>query len=362
MKKKITHLLYSGLGGHANVFFSFVNASDERILNAAIFYGIEEIKNEYVEKCIKNNIPFKFAPKKAGLDFKFYLQVFSSLIKSNPDIIFLHGSTLILPAFLYKIIYRKKMITRETQANHLKSFSNWVFLLLAIVLSNKVIFLSKEYRNEVEKKFSFIPLKNKTAIIPNGINLTEYSGREINDDIIRIGMQSRIVDIKDHKTLILAISALKDQPYFHKLELHIAGEGPCLNNLIQLTLDIGIEQKVKFHGMLDQKNLIAFMKHLNIYVHATLGETMSTSIMQAQACGLAIIASDVPGVNNMIENYKNGILVMPENPKELSLAINKLIINPDLVANFEKASLDYAQKNLSHTLMFSKYLELFSSF
>ncbi|MBK8495622.1 MAG: glycosyltransferase family 4 protein [Chitinophagaceae bacterium] len=58
---------------------------------------------------------------------------------------------------------------------------------------------------------------------------------------------------------------------------------------------------------------MAFLQSLDIYVHASLGETMSTAIMQAMACKLPIVASDVNGINNMIIHGKTGILVPTHN-------------------------------------------------
>lgn len=58
-----------------------------------------------------------------------------------------------------------------------------------------------------------------------------------------------------------------------------------------------------------KENLVQFLQSLHLYVHASLGETMSTAVMQAMGCGLPIIASDVNGINNMIDNGRTGILV-----------------------------------------------------
>jgi L-malate glycosyltransferase len=358
MEKKITHVLYSGLGGHGNVFFSFLGASHNKYKNTAVFYGVEDLKEEYASQCLSGNIPFQFIRKSRGIDLKFYLDIYNALKKDSPDIIFLHGSSVILPAYIYKFFNNKKILTRETQANHLKSISEWIFMILAMLFSDKIIFLSIAYRKDVQKKLSVFFKKSKTVVIPNGIDLEKYSGNINKNDFIDIGMQSRIVPIKDHETLLKSLTALKNKPYYPKLLLHIAGNGPTLKGLEHLATRLKIEEKVIFYGALDYHDLVRFMKSLDIYVHATWGETMSTSIMQAQACGLPIIASDVPGVNNVIENDVNGLLVKAGNPKDMANAINKLIENPDLITKFEKASSAYAQANLSHRLMFDRYREL----
>ena len=120
---KILHILYSGLGGHGNVFFSFVKGADKNTFEyEAVFNGIEPVKPEYIESCEANHIPWSFVSKKPGLDLGYYRQLVKKIMDSDADIIFLHSSAYIMPAKLGNLFSRKKkkIIVRETQANHLK--------------------------------------------------------------------------------------------------------------------------------------------------------------------------------------------------------------------------------------------------
>ena len=90
---QVSHLLYSGLGGHGNVFFSLHEA--EKNTNTkfnAIFYGIEEVRGEYKSRCERNNIPFIGVTKKRGFDLLFFYKIYKAIQKQKPDLIFLHGS------------------------------------------------------------------------------------------------------------------------------------------------------------------------------------------------------------------------------------------------------------------------------
>ena len=62
---KILHVLYSGLGGHGNVFFSLVKADENKKFDyEAIFAGVEEVRDEYVTKCTDGDIQWKYIHKK----------------------------------------------------------------------------------------------------------------------------------------------------------------------------------------------------------------------------------------------------------------------------------------------------------
>ena len=172
-------------------------------------------------------------------------------------------------------------------------------------------------------------------------------------------MQSRIVPIKDHKTLIKAFALISKKYPSYKLNLQIAGDGESIEELKDLVSEYNLESSISFLGMIPESLLPRFLNNLSIYVHASFGETMSTAIMQAMACGKAIIASDVPGINNMIKNNETGILVPLLNIKMMADAISKLIEDKIFKENLEIASQLYAKRYFSNKMMFQKYSNLF---
>jgi glycosyltransferase involved in cell wall biosynthesis len=72
------------------------------------------------------------------------------------------------------------------------------------------------------------------------------------------------------------------------------------------------------------------LQSLDIYVHATHGETMCYAIMEAQACGLPVIGSDVRGVRDAIEEGTTGLLFPHENAQALARLLQQLSNAPDL--------------------------------
>ncbi|HEX2683668.1 MAG TPA: glycosyltransferase family 4 protein, partial [Ferruginibacter sp.] len=333
---KILHVLYSGLGGHGNIFFAMVNADAKKEFEyEALFYGIEEVRDEFIEQCEKQHIPWYFSKKHVKLDLKYYIRIMQFIRKSNPDVVFLHGSAYILPARLAALFSKKRtrIIVRETQANHLKTKAQWVSLTGAMFLASRIVCLTEEFRQQIQKKLGWLYRGNKVQVISNGINLDVYKpGNKTQGTEVVIGMQSRLVRIKDHLTLLKAFAILKNEhagkPY--DLKLRIAGDGDFKDELVKFADTLGLGGEVEFTGMIPEKELVGFLQSLDIYVHASLGETMSTAIMQAMACKLPVIASDVNGINNMITHLKTGILVPPKNEEELARALADNLVRTDL--------------------------------
>lgn len=349
---KITHLLYGGLGGHSNVFFSLVREDKKAVFNySAIFYGIESPSEDLLRTLTGMSIAHRFVKKREGLDLIYWVQIFRALQREHPDIVFLHSSYNIIPCVLYRIFNKSVIIVRETQANHLKSRIERLMLGVALLFSNKVVFLSKFYRDQIKGSYGILFSQKRNVIIPNGLDLNFFKPNSTNMETYSIGMLSRIVPIKDHKTLIEAFSKLK----IENIKLKIAGDGESLNSLKELARKLKLEENVIFHGRVREEDIPDFLNALNIYVHATYGETMSTSIMQAQACGLPIIASDVDGVNNVIKHGINGLLVPVGDVQILAEAIEELVNNEQLRDNLSTASLAYSKENLSSQTMFGRY-------
>ncbi len=361
---KVLHILYSGLGGHANVFFSFIQADEnQRYSYEALFAGNEEIREEYVTECNKLGIPWTYASKRKRFDISFNKKFVSTIRNSEAKIILIQGSRFILlakwAAFLSK--NKKKIVIVDTQANHLKTKSEWLWLWLSLVLANRVIFLTEYFKEEIKKKFPLAYNPKRISVINNGIDIHRFKppNFKIENREILIGMQSRIVPIKDHATLLKSFALLVSLRPELDIKLKIAGDGESLEELKRLSRELKIEQQVIFTGMLNEPKLIDFLQSLDLYVHASFGEVMSTAIMQAMACKLPIIASDVPGINNMIENNKTGILVPVENLQAMCDALVYIIDNIDIANELRQNAYDFAISHYSNQIMFAKYAKSF---
>jgi glycosyltransferase involved in cell wall biosynthesis len=362
---KILHLLYSGLGGHGNVFFSIVKADAKKEFeHIALFNGIENMREEYKERCQNSGIGWKFVKKKPGLDIRFYYRLIKVIRAKKPDILFLHGSTQIVWAWIATCFtgYKCRIIVRETQANHLKSKQDWFWLSLAMLLANKVVFLSDEYRADIHNKLKWLYRKRRITVIPNGIDLDRFIPvQRTGMGSFMVGMQARIVPIKDHVTLLHAFATVRRLASSGNINMRlvIAGDGECRADLEDLCVKLRISNHVEFLGMISESEIVHFLQGLDIYVHASFGETMSTAIMQAMACGLPVIASDVPGISNMIQDGKTGILVPVKNAEALEASLSGLIGSSRQREELGANARAYACQYFSQEKMFLSYKELF---
>ncbi len=361
---KVLHILYAGLGGHGNVFFSMVDADKQKEFEyGALFFGIEDVREGYIKKATERNIPWFAVKKKPGIDLASYKKIVGIIRQYRPDIIFIHTSAYIFPAKWAAFFSRKKIkvVVRETQPNHLKSKFEKIGLMVALLVADKVVFLTSEFRDEVQKKHKLLFSKRRTTVIANGIDLSLFKpAANTATGVINIGMQSRLAPVKDHTTLLKAFVQLLQNNAGKKLQLNLAGDGESREALQQEAASLGIKNLVSFPGMLEEKELPGFINAQDIYVHATQGEMMSTAIMQVMACGKPVIASDVFGVNNMIKDGVTGILVPVKDAGALAAAVQSLLDHPAKATALAAAGYDFALHHFSNEMMLQRYKQVFA--
>ncbi|HYG37766.1 MAG TPA: glycosyltransferase family 4 protein [Cytophagales bacterium] len=359
---KVLQILYSGLGGHGSVAFSLIEGDkNKRLDHRMLFYGIEELREEYQTKCIQYAVPFHSVKKKQGIDIGSYFKIYLALKRSTPDVILMHSVNLIVVGVFYRIFNNCKLVVVEHNANQIKRKSEWLWSLLSLVFASKVIYLTEKYKLEIKDTLSLFYREKKVEVIQNGINLNKFKKTEKrSSEEINLVMQSRFSpSSKDHETLIYAFAGLKKKLSMKfKVKLILAGDGENRKNMEELVQNLSLSKSVIFPGMLNEKALIELLANTDIYVHSSIAETMSTAIMQALAFGLPIIATDIPGINNMIEHKFNGLLFRPGDREGLLKLLVNLIENKEERSTLKKNARTYADEHLSSESMFNRYYSL----
>lgn len=360
-RPKITQVLYSGKGGHGSVVNSLIESDTDRLFqHQLIFFGIENLDSDYKTFCESKEIPFEKILKEKGkhlLSWKLYLKI---LKKQKPDFIFLHSMTLILPTIWYCWFHKSKCIAVEHQSNQAKRKSEWVWSFLAVIFCARIVYLTENYRNEVKRNIGILRYSEKSMVIANGINTAFFKPTTEGQEkaTFKIGMASRINSLRDHQTLIQAFEKLNHES--QQFELHIAGAGEGFDSLKNLVDQSKVKEKINLHGNLNQNEMLAFYQSLQLYIHCSLAETQSTSILQAMAVGLPILATDIPGNKELIVNYETGILFETKNAVDLVSKIEKIFQNRDLHSQLGKNARLKCESEHSAKNQFLKYAELIS--
>lgn len=356
---KITHVLYSGLGGHGEYAFSLIG-ENELYNNSVIFFGVEVVKKDYINHCASKNITWKYVHK--GKGFTWFLNLLRYYKLNHDNIYVIHSSIALLPFIFLR--RNKKVIYVEHQSNKLKSKMDWFCSLASGYVADKRIFITSTSLEEVKAKLGLFFRNKGFEILQTGIDIHFWQNNPINkvtsSNTIKLGMQGRLVSIKNFSCLIKALPLLQGKFPSINFEVHIAGDGEDKEKLKKLVADLKLEQNVYFHGNLNRENLLQFMQNLSFYVHSTKGETLSTSILQAMALQIPIIASNVEGVSNLLTNDVEALLFSENDEYQLAHSVSNLLLNQEKQASLIKNSyqkilkqytLDVMKKNFNKIVL-----------
>ncbi len=211
----------------------------------------------------------------------------------------------------------------------------------------------------------------KVITINNGVEIPrEVSPEEIKNlrnqyhvkptDFV-IGTVGRLFD--DHKKITDIIAAIKMVENVENLKLLVVGSGRDEKLIKQKAIDLGVQDKVIFTGY--QFDTAPFYKLMNVFCIASQREGFGLVAAEAMLHRLPVIATKVGGLQNVVVHDETGILIKPNQPKDIALAINKLYNDPQLLDSFAdkgfKRALDKYTEERYVMEVFNLYSELLRS-
>jgi glycosyltransferase involved in cell wall biosynthesis len=186
--------------------------------------------------------------------------------------------------------------------------------------------------------------KDKIAVVHNGVEIERFSADRFNQaekekikmgyglktDAAILGTVARLSSVKGQHYLILAMKEVLK--HFPEAQLLLVGDGSEKENLMNLTAELEIEKSVFFiPSTLDTSLPLSVM---DIFVFPSLMEGLGLAIIEAQAMGLAVVASDVGGIYTLVKDGVNGFLTHPREPQELAESILKILKDKNKAREF----------------------------
>jgi glycosyltransferase involved in cell wall biosynthesis len=203
----------------------------------------------------------------------------------------------------------------------------------------------------------------RIVVIPNGITTVQVEG--VNRFEVRkeagIGVDDpfllavgRLVYSKAHKILIAAMPAVLKK--FPDAKVGICGDGILRPKLEEQIESLGLSDSVKLLGQSD--HVEKFLASADVFVMPSLWEGLPIALLEAMSAGLPVIATKVEGVEEVITEGEQGLLVPKEDAVALAEAIMKLLADPPLRRKLGTASKARVMTSYTTDQMCEKYLDL----
>ncbi len=173
--------------------------------------------------------------------------------------------------------------------------------------------------------------------IPNGVDTAKFRPAVHRPDPSRperdILCVSRLEYPKGVDVLLHAWGRMMHEPSAWrtslKLRLRIVGQGIFLPQMQRIVNELGIQESVEFLGL--RRDVVNLLQQSWGFVLPSRWEGMPNALLEAMACRLPCIATRVSGSEDIIHDGINGLLVEPENPAELAIALRRIVEDTALV-------------------------------
>lgn len=244
-----------------------------------------------------------------------------------------------------------------------KSFKNKILYRIDNFLHNQVydktIVVSKASEALAIHQRKLNP--EKLHLVLNGIvPLPKIEKRIEYSDKVVFGTACRFQPIKGLPRLLRLFAKLvKSSSIETQYKMLLIGDGPEKSSILKLIIELNIENDVEFTGF--TKDVPFYLNQIDYYINSSFSEAMPISILEALSIGKPIIASDVGGIPEIVENGYNGILVDFNNLEEALIKLKEfLYLSSNDYIRFSKNAEATFHEKFSSKNYSNKILQIYS--
>lgn len=198
-------------------------------------------------------------------------------------------------------------------------------------------------------------------IIPNGVDVDYYTPPLLGPQVGRDFRLLFVGRFRNQKNLRLVLDAVKQLAgrTSQEIVLDIVGDGPLRDEMHQYAGEIGISDRTFWHGWVSKERLRNLYQKADCFVNPSLYEGMPNTVLEAMACGLPVVASDIVGNQDLIIHGETGFLFTLGNDADFFEAIQMLIAGPEQAVRMGALGRARVVNEFSWVQVARRYVQLF---
>jgi len=321
-----------------------------------------------VEKyCKVNNLPFVSLPFKSAYDISTAIKVMRYCKQECIELIQTHTSkshTIAVIAGLLGLSTPQILTRRVDFPIKDNWFSRFKYNYAKII---RIICISTTIREMIEVD---VQVKSKLRTIHSGVDVNKFQqflksdwlrkNHEIDSETTIIGNTSAISEQKDYFTFVkVAANLVRSEKNVH---FFIIGDGPYRGKIEDFVNEMGLAEHITFTGFV--KNISEVLPSLDIFLFTSQTEGLGTSVLDAMAAQVPIVATAAGGVSEMIEHETNGLLYPVGDVAAISDGVVRFLENPMLAIAMTKQAIQTVEnfsKEKTARLSYDLYKEVLKS-
>lgn len=301
--------------------------------------------SEFEQYCEKKNIPVTGVAFKSSVDIRTAKAVKTACLQNKIDLVHMHSSKSHSLGVLSAVLGNSVPLILSRRVDFVPK-DNWVTrwkynhpaIKKILCVSRKIESIMREYVADPAKcvtVYSGIDL-NRFDVNHGRILRTEFN---LPEDRIIIGNSSALEDHKDYKTFIHTIDILikKNLP----VNGFIMGSGSVENELRELVKKLSLDGHVIFTGY--RRDIKDILPGLDIFLMTSTEEGLGTSVLDAFAAGVPVVATAAGGIPEMVQHEKTGLLAPVRDAVKLAENVERLINDGELKTLISQGALRLVQ-------------------
>ncbi|MFA7050288.1 MAG: glycosyltransferase family 4 protein, partial [Patescibacteria group bacterium] len=209
--------------------------------------------------------------------------------------------------------------------------------------------------------------ESEIRIIPNGVDFLKFKREDgfdreefrknlgfKNDDKLII-TTSRLVKKNGVRDLLKSLSYLENE-----FKFLILGEGEEKDNLLKLTEELNLKNRVYFLGTINHQELPKYLWASDVFCRPSLSEGLGNSFLEAMTAGIPVVATEVGGIPDFLRHGENGLFCEVENSKDIADKIKQIFSDEDLKSRIIENGIKTVQEAYTWDLVASRMSKAFS--
>ncbi len=263
----------------------------------------------------------------------------------------MHANTV---AALSSVFLGEKLFLQSIQTTQPDPHWHWLVQGLVERAATRIVVPTQSVAN-IANQNSRIP-SSRITVIPNAIDVQSFVDLNLtpfSQDVTRIGFIGRLDPVKRVTDLVRAVEHLKGT------ELHIFGTGRDKERIEQTIHNLGLDDRVIMHGRTPYPH--EALKQIDLLVLPSEAEGFGLVLIEAMAAGIPVVATDVPGIKDVVKHESTGLLVPVRSPDSLAKAIKRLINEPQLRSNLITEARGETLRRFTWPTVLAQYRQLLGS-
>lgn len=367
LKQRVMHVTLSlDIGGLETVIKELCRRLDSDLFTSEVLClrGYDE---DNIKQLTEAGIPVHLLRKRHKLDLGFFWRVAKLLRRQKIDILHAHSGCFFYAAVFVCLAAVRKFVYTAHGLPVLNRLQDRIEDNLAGIFCSAIVPVSQEIKAVMERRMPLV--KSKMVPILNGIDTERFrpfadaSERRkmldrynLPEDAFLVGSVGRLDPVKNYSMLLRTFAALLVERG-KQLRLIMVGDGPCRAELEKLASELGIAESVTFLGR--QYRVFEILPLLDVFVLSSFTEGTSVALLEAQACGVPAVVTNVGGNGDIIEEGINGFLCEVNADADMIAGLQHLQQDSRLQDQMAEAAREVVLQRFGLSAMVQNYEKLF---